>query len=147
MREAGTAPGFEVLDYGCGPGSYSVVAAGLVGHSGKVYSVDKNPLAVQRVLLVASKKGLTNVEAVRTDCGTGIPSGTVDVVLLYDTFHDLGNADAVKRELHRVLKPQGILSFSDHHMREHDILAEMTAGGLFSLLTRGKRTYTFARIG
>jgi SAM-dependent methyltransferase len=33
-------PGAHVLDYGCGPGNYTIAAAKLVGPSGKVYAVD-----------------------------------------------------------------------------------------------------------
>jgi hypothetical protein len=51
----------------------------------------------------------------------------------------------VLQELHRVLIPGGILSFSDHHMKERDIVAEVTIGGLFRPVRRGRRTYTFSR--
>jgi SAM-dependent methyltransferase len=60
LAEVGIEPGFVVLDYGCGTGSYSIAAAELVGRSGKVYSLDIHPLAVRRVQEVASKKRLTN---------------------------------------------------------------------------------------
>ena len=69
----------------------------------------------------------------------------MDVVLLYDTFHDLDNQNAVLEELHRVLKPNGILSFSDHHMREADITSAITNQDLFRLLKKGRYTYSFAK--
>ncbi|MDI6886277.1 MAG: methyltransferase domain-containing protein [archaeon] len=56
----------------------------------------------------------------------------VDVVLLYDTFHTLGDPNGVLEELHRVLKPDGILSFSDHHMKENEIVSEVTSTYSFS---------------
>ncbi|MCE5248594.1 class I SAM-dependent methyltransferase [bacterium] len=93
------------------------------------------------------KRELRTVETGLTDCATGLNDGDVDVALLYDTFHDLEKPAAVLRELHRVLKPGGILSFSDHHMKEPDILAGIAAGGLFALLRRGEKTYTFAKQG
>ena len=67
----------------------------------------------------------------------------MDVVLLYDTFHDLTNQKAVLEELHRVLKPNGILSFNDHHMEENEIVSKMTDEGLFGLSRKGERTYSF----
>jgi len=147
LSEAGIKPGFHVLDYGCGPGSHSIIAAELVGESGKVYAADINPLALQRVQCVASKKGLRNVEAIHTDCATGLESGTVDAVLLYDTYHDLADPHSVLEELHRVLKPDCILSFSDHHMREEEMLFEVTNRGLFRLLRQDKKTHSFSRKG
>ena len=71
----------------------------------------------------------------------------MDVILLYDTFHDLSLPDDVLRELHRVLKPDGTMSFSDHHMNEKDILTRVTNTGLFKLLAKGKKTYSFSKVG
>ncbi len=51
-------PGTHVLDYGCGPGNYTIVAAELVGPSGKVYAVDIHPLAIREVQNKADIKGL-----------------------------------------------------------------------------------------
>jgi ubiquinone/menaquinone biosynthesis C-methylase UbiE len=145
LREAGIQPGFHVLDYGCGPGSYSILAAGLVGKTGKVYALDIHPFAIQRVRDVASRKQLENVETIRSDCKTGLPDRSIDVVLLYDILHDLSDPNGVLGELHRVMRPHGLVSFSDHHMRENEILSEVTGGGLFKLLRKGKKTYSFAK--
>lgn len=145
LSEVGIEPGFHLLDYGCGPGSYSLAAAELVGQSGKVYAADISGLALRRVQSSASKKGLGNIETVHTDCETGLENGTIDVVLLYDTYHDLAEPDRVLEELHRVLKPGSILSFSDHHMTEGEILEKVASQGLFELRRRDKKTYSFAR--
>ncbi len=144
LKEAGIKPGFHVLDYGCGPGSYTTAVAELVGSLGKVYALDIHPLAIQMVRVIASKNKLTNVETILSDCRTGLPDNGVDVVLLYDTFHDLRDPNEVLQELHRVLKPDGILSFSDHHMKEQEIISRVTGSGLFKLSGRGKRTYSFS---
>jgi ubiquinone/menaquinone biosynthesis C-methylase UbiE len=145
LREVGIQPGFHVLDYGCGPGSYLILVAELVGKTGKVYALDIHPLAVQRVRDVASKKQLENVETIRSDCKTGLPDRSIDVVLLYDILHDLNDSNRVLGELYRVMKPHGVLSFSDHHMRENEILSNVTDGRLFKLLRKGKKTYSFAK--
>ena len=145
LSEAGIEPGFHLLDYGCGPGSYSIVAARLVGRSGRVYAADVNPLALERVKGAASKNGLTNIETIHTDCATGLENSTMDVVLLYDTYHDLAAPDDVLEELHRILKPGSILCFSDHHMKEAEILDKITNRDLFALSGRGERTYSFLK--
>lgn len=145
LKEVGIQPGFHVLDYGCGPGGYLVPLAEWVGKSGKIYALDVHPLAVQMVQNVASRNQLENVETILSDCRTGLPNNSLDVILLYDTFHDLSDQNGVLEELHRILKPNGILSFSDHHMKENEIISKVTNGGLFKMLRKGKKTYSFLK--
>jgi ubiquinone/menaquinone biosynthesis C-methylase UbiE len=144
LEEAGLRPGDRVLDYGCGPGAYVPDAADMVGRSGKVYALDVHPLAIERVRSIVQRRGMVNVETIQSDRRTGLPDEWLDAVLLYDVFHALEKPRAVLAELYRVLKARGTLSFSDHHMRHEDIIAGMTDGGLFVLLEKGERTYTFA---
>jgi ubiquinone/menaquinone biosynthesis C-methylase UbiE len=72
-----------------------------------VYALDLHPLAVERVRTLARKQQLGNVETIQSDCATGLPDGSVDVVLLYDIFHMLSEPDAILGELHRVLPNPG----------------------------------------
>ncbi len=143
VKEVGLKEGFHVLDYGCGPGGYVYAVAELIGQSGKIYALDINPLAIKMVKKHATKKQLPNVETILSDCNIGLPDNSVDVVLLYDVFHHLVNQDVVLGELNRVLKPNGTLSFSDHHMKENEIQPKLTNDGLFQLLKKGERTYSF----
>jgi ubiquinone/menaquinone biosynthesis C-methylase UbiE len=145
LKEAGIKAGFHVLDYGCGPGSYIVPLAKLVGTSGKICALDVHPLAMKAVHMLASRRRLENVQTVLSDCDTGLPSYSVDVVLLYDILHHLDNPDRVLAELHRVLKPGCILSVSDHHMKQDEIIFRVTNKGLFKLSRKGKRTYSFSK--
>ena len=145
LKEAGVKPGLRVLDYGCGRGSYALPAARLVAEAGKVYALDMNPVSVRKVQSVAEKNHLTNLETIVSDCATGLPSESIDVVLLYDTLHQLVKADAALKEMHRVLRLSGVLSLSDHHLKESEIVSKVTGSGLFSLFTKGKRTYSFSK--
>jgi len=145
LREVGIRPGFQVLDYGCGPGSYILPLAELVGKSGRIYAVDIHLLAVQAVQRLVSKKRLTNVEVIHSDCKTGLADESINVVLLYDVFHDLDDPEGVLKELHRVLKPNGTLSFTDHHLGEDEITPRMTSSKLFRLSAKGRRTYSFSK--
>ena len=145
LKEVGIKKGFYVLDYGCGPGSYIVPLAELVGKSGKIYALDIHPLAIQKVQDIVSKKQLANVETILSDCKTGLLDNSLDVVLLYDTFHALSAPGGILEELHRVLKADGALSFSDHHMKEYEIVSGVTNGRLFRLSRKVERTYTFSR--
>lgn len=146
LKEAGIEAGFRVLDYGCGPGSYIVPLAQWVGRSGFIYALDIHPLAIKEVQNKASRIGITNIKTIESDCDTGLPDNHVDVVLLYDIFHDLLRPDEVLRELYRVLKPSGTLSFSDHHMNDQEILTGITKTGLFKHTTKGKKTHSFSKV-
>lgn len=145
LLEAGLSPGMRVLDYGCGPGSFSIAAAEMTGPEGVVWALDVNSRAVERTLRLAKGKGLANVRGVPSGCETGLDSASIDMVLLYDVFHDIGEGErgGVLREIHRVLKPEGLLSFSDHHMDHDAIVRGVTESGVFTLAERKKRTYAF----
>ncbi len=99
LKEVGIKPGYQVLDYGCGHGSYIIDTSRLVGESGMVYALDVHPLAIQMVQNLASKMKLMNVKTIHSDCKTGLPDKSLDVVLLYDTFHDLSKPDDVIKEI------------------------------------------------
>lgn len=145
VSEIGLKNGFKVLDYGCGPGGYVVPVSEAVGSSGKLYALDAMPIAIEMVKKTVAKKGLKNVQTILSDCATGLPDEELDVALVYDVFHDLEDQKAVLTELHRVLKPNGVISFSDHHMNESDIVTEITGTGLFKLPKKNKHTYTFSK--
>lgn len=147
LKEVGVKPGQRVLDYGCGPGGYIAPLAELVGAEGEIIVLDIHPAAIRKVQRLVKRLGLVNVRTVQSDCATGLPDASVDVALLYDIFHNLRAPDQVLRELHRVLKPDGVLSFSDHHLQEDNILTQVTAGGRFALADRGAKTYTLSKVG
>jgi len=143
LSEVEITPGICVLDFGCGIGSYSIETAELLARSGKVFALDIHPLAVEDVSKTALKKKLTNLETILSDCETKLPSNSVDIILLYHVFHDLKNPDKVLHELHRVIKPQGILSFSE--FRVEKISPGIAKTGLFQLQRKGNRTHTFMK--
>jgi len=145
LKEVGLRKGNTVLDYGCGPGSHILPLEDLIGQSGKIYALDIHPLAVDRVKKLAVKEGLTNVETILSTCRTGLPGGSIDAVLLYDILHALSQPDKVLAELHRVLKPDGTLSVADHHWKGQRMVAAVTAGGLFRVEGKGKKTHGFMK--
>jgi len=145
VREVGIKEGFKVLDYGCGPGGYVAPVSELIGENGRLYALDVMPVALEMVKRLTAKKKLQNVETILSDRKTGLPDNSIDVVLLYDVFHDLEDQDSVLKELHRVLKPKGILSFSDHHLKETEITSKITSQGLFRLVKKEQYTHSFAK--
>jgi ubiquinone/menaquinone biosynthesis C-methylase UbiE len=64
--------GQKILDYGCGIGSYSFPAASLVGKKGKIYALDKQPLAIKKVEERAQMEGFRNIDTILSDGDTGV---------------------------------------------------------------------------
>lgn len=109
--------GMTVVDWGCGPGRYSIPAAKVVGASGKVIAVDVQGQAIRIVRDKAAKASLTNVDALQIDSyPTPIPTASADLVLLLDAFHGVGDRPALLAEIRRVLKPGGYLFMDPGHM-------------------------------
>jgi len=130
--------GQKILDYGCGIGSYTFPAAKLVGEEGKVYALDKQPLAVKKVEEEAKMEGINNIATILSDGDTGLPDKSVGVILLYGVVPEIKDRKSLLKELYRVLKPNGYLSTrSCFRMKKDKVLEIMQATGLFSL--RGQK--------
>ena len=146
LKDAGIKPGSHVLDFGCGPGGYILPLAKIIGKSGQIYALDISPHSIESVKALVARKGLTNVETIISGGATGLPDSSLDVVLLYDILHDLSNPPEILAELHRVLKPGGILSISDHHLKDDDITSRVIEPGLFRLSSREEKVYNFSKV-
>ena len=134
VRKLNFKEGQKVLDYGCGIGSYTFPVARLVGEEGRVYALDKEPLAVKKVRERARREGLHNIETILSDCDTGLPDESVDVILLYGVLPEIEDKERLLRELYRVLKPSGYLSTRFcFRMKKERILEIMEGTNLFSL--------------
>ena len=117
LEKARLTKGMSVVDYGCGPGSFTIPAAELIGREGRVFAVDIHPLAISSVKQKASRKGLQNVETIPVKgYDTGIRDSSIDRVLLIDTIHLIDDPDALFREIRRMLKPDGLLFMEKGHM-------------------------------
>ncbi|MBU7043013.1 MAG: class I SAM-dependent methyltransferase [Theionarchaea archaeon] len=145
LEEVNIPPGYHVLDFGCGPGSYIPPLSTMVGKSGKIYALDIHPLAVESVNKMIDEKSLTNVETILSGRDTHLPDECIDMILLYDIYHSFSDPDAILHELHRVLSPEGILSFSDHHLQEDEIITSLTGKQMFRLVKKGKKTFIFKK--
>lgn len=80
LAEVNIPPGFQVLDYGCGTGSFTFEAAQRVGPEGKVYAQNIHPLALEKVQKGALKKGfqmLFKAAQVWSKMGKSLPLGFV----------------------------------------------------------------------
>lgn len=145
LANAGLDRGKVVLDYGCGIGSYALPAAQIVGDEGRVYALDIHPLAIKAVERRAREGDLTNITTIFSDRETGLSDESVDAILLYDVLHTVPDRGALLQELHRVLKPDGLLSVLPDHMEEEVFLRTMEAGNLFALQDRQGKVFAFKK--
>src|SRR5713101_4782540 len=67
FREAGIGPGQRVLDIGSGVGDVSMLAARLVGPSGEVVGVERDPKSIARARARVTEVGLHNVRFFQSD--------------------------------------------------------------------------------
>lgn len=145
LNEIGISPGFFLLDYGCGPGSFSFAASELVGKSGKVFALDIHPLAIKKVKKISSQRGYSNIETIYSDCDTGLGDSSIDVVLLFDTIHMLSEPEKILQEIHRILKPKGALSLTIHRPDKKKAILKVEKTDLFQFSFKGKHTYNFLK--
>ncbi len=144
VRKSGVKEGQIVLDFGCGSGHFTVAAAKTVGERGKVYALDIHPLAIQAVKKKVAKESLSNVTTILSDRDTGLSDESIDVVLLYRTFYLVRDKQALLDELHRVLKPGGILSVLGGGVQA--CLKALEEDVRFSLNERSRRLLNFKKV-
>ena len=108
MDALGIAEGSVVADVGAGAGWFTIQLARRVGPNGHVYSQD-----IQRQMLEATRRrvgreGLQNVETrLATEKDPNLPAGTLDAILVVDTYPEVPDRVTFLRNLARALKAGG----------------------------------------
>ncbi|HPI72878.1 MAG TPA: methyltransferase domain-containing protein [bacterium] len=143
LRSAGVASNMKVLDFGCGPGGFSLAAAQLVQPKGMVYAVDIHPLALQSIEKAVARKKLQTLQPFPGHRLGELQKRSFDRVLFYDILHDVEQPQSVLRCAHDLLVPQGKVSVKDHRLDEDQIVHLMTQEGWFQLADRQKHTLQF----
>jgi len=147
LRAAGLEQGHRVLEVGCGPGFFTIPAAEIVGDEGHVHALDIHPRAVERVKKKIEKKALKNVTALCANASdTGLAGGSVDLAFIFGLRHVAGGLGNMISELHRVLKPGGILSFEKTRGSEAALIEEVERGG-FTYADKKGRIFLFTKEG
>lgn len=142
----GIEEGHNVLDYGCGIGSYTIPAARLVGKTGRVYALDIHPLAIERVKKRAKKEELSNIETIQSDLDTGLPENHLDFALLIDVYTWVDDKIGLLKEIHRILRPSGELVFLIDHVSPEGCKAAVEDSGLFRLVLQEDNLLRYEKI-
>ena len=104
----------RVVDVGSGAGFDSFIAAGQVGHNGRVIGIDMTPEMLTKARKTAAALGYGYVEF-REGLAEALPvdDSWADVVISNGVINLCADKRAVFAEIRRVLKPGGRLQFAD----------------------------------
>lgn len=106
--------GEHVVDVGCGAGIDSLIAARMVGPSGRVIGIDMTPAMLDKARASATAIGATNVEF-RQGLAEELPvsDAWADVVISNGVLNLFPDKSAGLQEMARVLQPGGRLQIGD----------------------------------
>ena len=106
--------GERAVDCGSGAGADALIAARLVGASGRVIGIDMTPEMLAKARASAAEAGLTNVEF-REGILEALPveTGWADVVISNGVLNLVPDKAAALAEMYRVLRPGGRLQAAD----------------------------------
>ena len=122
VRRLGLRPDFTVLELGPGPGYFSPAVARALP-AGKLVLVDVQPEMLDMARNRLEGKGIGNVEY---HCGTAsalpVETSSCDVVFLVAVLGEVPDRGACLREIHRVLRPNGLLSVTEIGIGDPDFI-------------------------
>jgi predicted methyltransferase len=113
MDALGAKPGHRVADIGCGFGYFTFRLAARVGAEGKIYAVDIDEEAVDKVRRRKESEKLAQVEPILGKSDDPRLPNDLDAVLIVDTYHEFREYDRMMQAVFRALKPGGRLVIID----------------------------------
>jgi ubiquinone/menaquinone biosynthesis C-methylase UbiE len=115
LHDVGIAEGMRVLDVGTGAGDVALLAAEMVGPSGSVVGMDRDPAVLAVARERASAAGLPNVTFMEGDLYAVAPSGDFDAVVGRLVLLHTPDPVAMLRGLSHQLRPGGVAVFQELH--------------------------------
>lgn len=139
----GLQPGAIVADVGAGTGYFLRRLSDAVGPEGHVHALDVEPAMVEHMEERITREGMENVSArvIPTD-EPALEDGSVDAILIVDTWHHISDRASYAAKLLRALRPGGVVWIVDFtldaqqgppvemRLAAEQIVAELTEGGL-----------------
>lgn len=113
FEEAGVRPGMKVLELGTGAGDVAMLAAAMVGPTGKVTGVERGDAALATARARIAAAGFGNVTVHQGDVAEFVPAEPVDVICGRTILLYLADPAATLRRLMEHLRPGGIVAFHE----------------------------------
>ena len=156
----GLTAGMTVVDVGAGTGYFEQRLARAVGPSGIVHALDVEPDMVRHLTARMEREGVGNVRArVTKPDDPGLADGTVDRVLVVDTWHHVEDRAGYARRLAASLRPGGeivIVDFtqaSPHgppvraRLAPEEVMADLRGAGLEASERPSELPYQYVVVG
>ncbi len=137
-----------VLELGPGPGYFSVEVARRLGPEGRLVCVDIQPEMIGALRRRLPRAGLTNASPMVGDAlGLPLADRSLDCAFLVTVLGEVPDRPKALAELHRVLKPGGILSITealpDPDYQFPDVVRDLCRASGFRLLEHHGRFLGF----
>ncbi len=144
LEQAGIRPGARVLDAGTGAGDVALMAAEIVGPSGGVVGVDRNPEVLETARARALRDGLTNATFVEGDVSApmemdgGFDAAVGRIVLMHQK-----DPTETLRSMTAKVRPGGVVAFQEYNITSRSLVVfpptplwEKTLGRFVATLER-----------
>jgi ubiquinone/menaquinone biosynthesis C-methylase UbiE len=114
LERVGILPGDRVLELGPGPGAFSAYAARRAGPEGRLTVVDIQPAMIAMVQEKLRAAGIANADC-RVAGAYDLPlaASSVDRAFLVGVLGEIADPPRALAQLHRVLRPGGVLSITE----------------------------------
>ncbi len=113
FRNAGIGPGQRVLDLGSGVGDVAMLVARMVGPSGEVVGIERDPSSIARAEARVAAAELRNVTFTQTDVNQVSGDEPFDAAVGRFILMFLPDPLSVLRSVARVVRPGGVLAFQE----------------------------------
>ena len=113
FREAGIGPGQRVLDIGSGAGDVAMLAARLVGSSGKVVGLERDSRSIHRATVRVASAGLHNVTFTQSDVSEIANGEQFDAAVGRLILQFLPSPTDAVRAISRLIRPGGVIAFNE----------------------------------
>jgi ubiquinone/menaquinone biosynthesis C-methylase UbiE len=113
FREAGIGPGQRVLDLGSGVGDVAMLVARLVGSSGEVVAIERDPKSIARASARVAEAGFHNVSFNESNVNEIVDVKPFDAAVGRFILMYLPDPVATLRSISQVVRPGGVFVFQE----------------------------------
>jgi ubiquinone/menaquinone biosynthesis C-methylase UbiE len=113
FREAGIGPGQRVLDIGSGVGDVAMLAARMVGPSGEVVAIERDPKSITKARARLSEAGFYSVNFSESDVGEIRDEKPFDAAVGRFILMYLPDPVAALRSISQLVRPGGVFVFQE----------------------------------